>query len=285
MSNSWSTSSEPDFVRVVWEKQCESAQARFCTRSCSKTPRQIPTPWEVARVFFAVVLWQHQNHRTGITKKTSKIIEFGSAIILCTIKKCSKQPSEFGNHVVFPWLVRGFFVCLEKKKKTLFGPFRGLFRGPHIGQMLRVLALEKSSEKQVSQNDCRTLSEGLHRIDSIFPPHDFSKSITWPSYTRERLERTLLELSYPHAPQHKARQNLQEGTKHLRIPLCTLFSIRTKCYPCQGLGIFRQGNGCWKIDRAFWNAAGFFPPSLRQPSWVLLPSIGDESITYYVLKS
>ena len=24
------------------------------------------------------------------------------------------------------------------------------------------------------------------------------------------------------------------------------FSGSTKCYPCQGLGIFRQGNGCWQ---------------------------------------
>ena len=37
--------------------------------------------------------------------------------------------------VVFPWFFRGFFVV-----------FSWLFRGPRFGQILRVLALEKSSE-------------------------------------------------------------------------------------------------------------------------------------------
>ena len=37
MSNSWSTSSQPDFVRaLVGEKQHEITSARFCTQSCSK---------------------------------------------------------------------------------------------------------------------------------------------------------------------------------------------------------------------------------------------------------
>ena len=35
------------------------------------------------------------------------------------------------------------------------------------------------------------------------------------------------------------------------------FPGSTTCYPCQGLGTFRQGNGCWKIGRTFGNAAGF----------------------------
>ena len=49
----------------VWENQYEIAQARFCTQSCSQklanswsTSRQLPTPWEVAGVFLAIVLWQ-----------------------------------------------------------------------------------------------------------------------------------------------------------------------------------------------------------------------------------
>ena len=48
------------------------------------------------------------------------------------------------------------------------------------------------------------------------------------------------------------------------------FSGSTKCYPCQGFGTFRQGNGCWKIGRAFGNAAGFSPLRPPQPSWVPL---------------
>ena len=31
-------------------------------------------------------------------------------------------------------------------------------------------------------------------------------------------------------------------------------------------GLSRQGNGCWKIGRAFRNAAGFSPPRPPQPS-------------------
>ena len=55
----------------------------------------------------------------------------------------------------FPWLFRGFFVALICLEKQCLDVFRGffvafpwLFRGPHFGQMLRVLALEKSSEKE-----------------------------------------------------------------------------------------------------------------------------------------
>ena len=66
--------------------------------------------------------------------------------------------------VTFSWLFRGFFVAFSwlfrgplLSRKTVFGPFsllfRGffvvfwwLFRGPRFGQILRVLALEQSSE-------------------------------------------------------------------------------------------------------------------------------------------
>ena len=66
--------------------------------------------------------------------------------------------------VTFSWLFRGFFVVFSwlfrgplLSRKTVFGPFslpfRGffvvfswLFRGPRFGQILRVLALEQSSE-------------------------------------------------------------------------------------------------------------------------------------------
>ena len=41
--------------------------------------------------------------------------------------------------VTFSWLFRGFF-------RGFFVVFSWLFRGPHFGQILRVLALEKSSE-------------------------------------------------------------------------------------------------------------------------------------------
>ena len=48
--------------------------------------------------------------------------------------------------VTFPWLFRGFFVALICLRKTVFGRFSWLFRGPRFGQILRVLALEKSSD-------------------------------------------------------------------------------------------------------------------------------------------
>ena len=44
--------------------------------------------------------------------------------------------------MVFSWLFRGPHL----PGKTVFGPFSWLFRGPRFGQILRVLALEKSSD-------------------------------------------------------------------------------------------------------------------------------------------
>ena len=49
MSNSWSTSSQPDFVRALGRtKTARIAQARFCTQSCSKVGQLLvnssPTP-------------------------------------------------------------------------------------------------------------------------------------------------------------------------------------------------------------------------------------------------
>ena len=48
------------------------------------------------------------------------------------------------------------------------------------------------------------------------------------------------------------------------------FSGSAKCYPCQGLGTFRQGKRLLEIGRACGNAAGFSLPRPPQPSWVLL---------------
>ena len=55
--------------------------------------------------------------------------------------------------VTFSWLFRGFFVALFGPEKQCSGFFRyffvvfsWLFRGPRFGQILRVLALERSSE-------------------------------------------------------------------------------------------------------------------------------------------
>ena len=41
---------------------------------------------------------------------------------------------------------RGFFCGPYLLGKTVFGPFSRLLRGPHFWQVLRVLALEKSSD-------------------------------------------------------------------------------------------------------------------------------------------
>ena len=66
MSNSWSTSSWPDFVQVLaWRKTVRNRPSKILYTELLKlanswsTPRQLPTPWEVAGVFLAIVLWQH----------------------------------------------------------------------------------------------------------------------------------------------------------------------------------------------------------------------------------
>ena len=55
--------------------------------------------------------------------------------------------------VTFSCFFRGFLVALVSLEKQCLGLFRGffvvfswLFRGPRFGQILRVLALEKSSD-------------------------------------------------------------------------------------------------------------------------------------------
>ena len=71
-----------------------------------------------------------------------------------------------GFFVVFSWLFRGPLLS----RKTVFGPFsllfRGffvaflwLFRGPRFGQILRVLALEQSSEIKQHPNPPRELCD------------------------------------------------------------------------------------------------------------------------------
>ena len=57
--------------------------------------------------------------------------------------------------MAFSWFFRGFFValfCLEKQCSGLFRyffvTFSWLFRGPRFGQILRVLALEQSSDQK-----------------------------------------------------------------------------------------------------------------------------------------
>ena len=63
MSNSWSTSSQPDFVRALGRRKNSSKSSKgkiLCTELAHSwsTPRQLLTPWEVAGVFLAIVLWQ-----------------------------------------------------------------------------------------------------------------------------------------------------------------------------------------------------------------------------------
>ena len=68
--------------------------------------------------------------------------------------------------VAFSWFFRGFFValfCLEKQCSGLFRyffvVFSWLFRGPRFGQILRVLALEQSSEFRCFYRPKKTLKE------------------------------------------------------------------------------------------------------------------------------
>ena len=48
------------------------------------------------------------------------------------------------------------------------------------------------------------------------------------------------------------------------------FPAARNAIPAKVWALSGKENGCWKIDRAFGNAAGFFPLRPPQPSWVLL---------------
>ena len=66
--------------------------------------------------------------------------------------------------VAFPWLFHGFFVALVCLEKQVFGRFSWLFpwlfRGPYFRQILRVLALEKSSEIRIATMSVRCRNPG-----------------------------------------------------------------------------------------------------------------------------
>ena len=55
------------YAILVGEEQHEMGRQDFVHRVAQKlanswsTPRQLPTPWELAGVFLAVALWQHPN--------------------------------------------------------------------------------------------------------------------------------------------------------------------------------------------------------------------------------
>ena len=67
MPNSWSTSSEPDFVGALGRRTtARDRQGKLLHTELLKigqllvySARQLPFPWEVAGVFLAIVLWQH----------------------------------------------------------------------------------------------------------------------------------------------------------------------------------------------------------------------------------
>ena len=89
--------------------------------------------------------------------------------------------------VAFSGFFRGFFValfCLEKQCSGLFRYFflvfswlfRGFFRGPCFGQILRVLALEQSSEiQEVRKMSSSTFSFSVTSSDAsvTFVPDSF----------------------------------------------------------------------------------------------------------------
>ena len=89
MSNPWSTSSQPDFVRNLGRRKTstKSPGQDFVYRVAQKlvnswsTPLQLPIPWEVTGVFLAIVLWQHPTKSSQITEvPKSEFLEcaFGS---------------------------------------------------------------------------------------------------------------------------------------------------------------------------------------------------------------
>ena len=59
--------------------------------------------------------------------------------------------------VAFSWFFRGLHLL----GKTVFGSFSWRFRGPRFGQILRVLALEKSSESR------NAIAGTAHRIAKV----------------------------------------------------------------------------------------------------------------------
>ena len=66
--------------------------------------------------------------------------------------------------VTFPWLFRGPHLL----RKTVFG--RWLFRGPQFGQILRVLALEKSSEFRPPKKYLAPPPFPTHTLPAPHPP-------------------------------------------------------------------------------------------------------------------
>ena len=61
------------YALLVGENSTKSPGQDFVHRVAQKLanswsiPRQLPTPWEVAQVFLAIVLWQHPDiHRSGV---------------------------------------------------------------------------------------------------------------------------------------------------------------------------------------------------------------------------
>ena len=62
---------------------------------------------------------------------------------ISTISRFSRF-SRIRRQWFFSWLFRGPLLS----RKTVFGPFSLLFRGPRFGQILRVLALEQSSDRK-----------------------------------------------------------------------------------------------------------------------------------------
>ena len=54
----------------------------------------------------------------------------------------------------------------------------------------------------------------------------------------------------------------------------TDFPAARNAIPAKVWALSGKENGCWKIGRAFGNAAGFSPPRPPQPSWVLLRKDG-----------
>ena len=65
-----------DFVHALGRRKAvRNCQGKILYTKCSKlanswsTPRQLPTSWEVAEVFLAVVLWQHPKRKTFLPRQ------------------------------------------------------------------------------------------------------------------------------------------------------------------------------------------------------------------------
>ena len=147
MSNSWSTSSQPDFVCTLGRRKTVSTKSPgqdFVHRVAQKLlnswsiPRQLPIPWEVAGVFLAIVLWQHptvqprmssEAANRPITDISGKLREFSrhfedNGLLSQYLGTSHSQPSSSDQKKIKPPTSNGHFAWVTPAIFVIFVDFR-----------------------------------------------------------------------------------------------------------------------------------------------------------------